>query len=244
MARPHKQTVDYFPHDTNASHGKTLTILYNKFGNSGTAFWWNLLELLGRTPGHFYDFNSVSNLEYLSAETHQKDTETTCEMMLLLANLDAIDQTLYKNKIIWCQNLVERVGDAYARAKDGLPQKPVNVNNNELLYTKTTLNATETIKNDTEIQQTKLKETKLNKESKRKLSIPLKEQVEIIALELKTEYPELDWDHQMIKFRAYWFEGKKQLQRPKLALLNWMDKAREDKKQKSPQFIGADNWPK
>ncbi len=39
MARPLKQTVDYFPHDSHASDSKTLFILESKFGNDGYAFY-------------------------------------------------------------------------------------------------------------------------------------------------------------------------------------------------------------
>jgi len=46
MARPNKQGVDYFPHFVN--HGKTMFILEEKFGNNGYAFWFKLLELLGK----------------------------------------------------------------------------------------------------------------------------------------------------------------------------------------------------
>ena len=74
MARPRKQTVDYFPHDTNAGHRKTLTVLQNKYGNDGYAFWYQLLELLGRSPGHFYNFSDPSDWEFLVAETHISDT--------------------------------------------------------------------------------------------------------------------------------------------------------------------------
>jgi len=49
MARPRKQTVDYFPHDTDVSSGKTLTILQSKYGNDGYAFWFKLLRMPGVT---------------------------------------------------------------------------------------------------------------------------------------------------------------------------------------------------
>lgn len=45
MARPKKQTVDYFPHFVKG--GRTIFILENKFGNDGYAFWFKLLEILG-----------------------------------------------------------------------------------------------------------------------------------------------------------------------------------------------------
>jgi hypothetical protein len=52
MARPTKQTVDYFPHDCH--HGQTIYILEKRFGNDGYAFWFNLLELLGSSEGALY----------------------------------------------------------------------------------------------------------------------------------------------------------------------------------------------
>ena len=55
MARTQQDTVQYFPHDTGASDGDTLTILEANFGNDGYAFWFKLLEKLGRAPGHSID---------------------------------------------------------------------------------------------------------------------------------------------------------------------------------------------
>jgi len=124
MARPHKQTVDYFPHDTDASDGKTLTIIQSKFGNDGYAFWFKLLQLLGKTPGHYYDFNNPAAWEFLLAKTSQKDTETMKGILDTLSLLEAIDQELYENGIIWCQKFVDGIEDAYSRTVEGVPQKP------------------------------------------------------------------------------------------------------------------------
>lgn len=66
MARPKKQTVDYFPHFVKG--GRTIFILENKFGNDGYAFWFKLLEILGESEGHFYDCSNASNWEYLLAK--------------------------------------------------------------------------------------------------------------------------------------------------------------------------------
>lgn len=125
MARPHKQTVNYFPHDTDASDGRTLTILQSKYGNDGYTFWFRLLEILGKTAGHYYDFNNPSGLEFLSAKTHINDTEKVKSILDTLVLLDAIDPELYAQGIIWCQNFADRVEDAYSRTLDGPPQKPV-----------------------------------------------------------------------------------------------------------------------
>ncbi len=64
----------------------------------------------------------------------------------------------------------------------------------------------------------------------KKGNISLKEKTLEIAETLRGKYPNLDFDHQMEKFMAYWFEGGRKLKNPKLAIMNWMDKASEFKK--------------
>ncbi len=159
MARPYKQTVDYFPHDTDASDGKTLTIIQAKYGNDGYAFWYKLLQLLGKAPGHYYDFNKPADWEFLLAKTHQNDTEKGKAILDTLALLDAIDPELYAHGVIWCQKFVDGVAGVYNRTEKGVPQRPgflVNVENKGVSVNNNPEKTTET-------PQTKLKETKLNK---------------------------------------------------------------------------------
>ncbi len=52
-------------------------------------------------------------------------------------------------------------------------------------------------------------------------------------VELKKEYSDLDFDNEFKKFNLYWSEGKRKLQRPKLALKNWLEKARQIKQEHS-----------
>ena len=67
MGRPAKQTVDYFPHYANASSRKTVEIMEVEFGAAGYAFWFKLLELLCRSPGHYYTFPNEEELMALAA---------------------------------------------------------------------------------------------------------------------------------------------------------------------------------
>jgi len=166
MARPHKQTVDYFPHDTDASEGKTLTIIQAKFGNDGYAFWFKLLQLLGKTSGHYYNFNNPADWEFLLAKTHQNDTETAKSILSTLAILDAIDAELFENGVIWCQNFVDGISDAYNRTVEGKPLRPdflVNVGNQGVSVGNQGVSVNNNGEKPTEIPQTKrrLKETKL-----------------------------------------------------------------------------------
>ena len=122
MTRPRKQTVDYFPHS--CEHGQTMFILEQKYGNDGYAFWFKLLELLGKTEGHFLDCNKITTLHYLSAKT-LIDQEKCIEILSLLSELDAIDGDLWKNRIIWSDNFLKGLSFAYRNRDYPIPDKPV-----------------------------------------------------------------------------------------------------------------------
>jgi len=122
MARPTKQTADYFPHYS--VWGKTLFILDKKWGNDGYAFWFKLLELLCRTDGHAYDASSPDGMEYLVALALMDESQVI-EILTHLAKMGNIDNDLWvKKRIIWCQNLLDNLADLYTKRKDAAPQKP------------------------------------------------------------------------------------------------------------------------
>ena len=158
MARPPKKTIDYFPHII--KKGKTMTILENKYGNDGYAFWFKLLEILGSTDGHYYVYDGVLNKEFLHAET-RLDEVTVCSILDLLANLNAIDQELWSKKIIWSDNFVENISCVYIRRTIPVPQKPdpegvsVNRNSAELSYC---------MQPDDRNRQSRVEYTRVNKE--------------------------------------------------------------------------------
>ena len=134
MARPKKQTIDYFPHIV--SDGKTKLILQSEFGNDGYAFWYKLLELLCESENQVYDYNNPASWRFLLARTSVTEDKAN-NILQLLADLGAIDLELHKGKVIWSQNLVENLELVYRRRATGIPERPViadknpvNVNNN------------------------------------------------------------------------------------------------------------------
>ena len=121
MARPRKQTVDYFPHQCN--HKKTMFILEQRYGNDGYAFWFKLLETLGNNEGHFIDLRNEVDWQFLASLTRME--EDACEEILsLLAKLGAIDQELWAEKIVWSQKFVDGITDAYRNRKVDIPKRP------------------------------------------------------------------------------------------------------------------------
>jgi len=121
MSRPNKQTVDYFPHYVNPS--KTLRILQTQHGNDGYAFWFKMLQILGRTEGHAYDCNNSAEWLDLVTETHVPEDRAK-EILETLALLDMIDKKLWGKKIIWVQHFVDEHVALYLRRKVGLPERP------------------------------------------------------------------------------------------------------------------------
>ena len=122
MARPKKRTIDYFPHQ--CTHGKTMFIIEQRYGNDGYAFWFKLLELLGSTNDHYLHLNNPADWEFLQAKT--RTNEGFCQEILdLLARLDAIDQELWdEHKVVWSQNFVNGIADAYRNRKSETPKTP------------------------------------------------------------------------------------------------------------------------
>lgn len=104
MARPEKNTVDYFPHYVNS--GKTLFTVEQRFGNDGYAFLFKILEILGKTENHFIDCRKPADYEYLLAIT-KVSREKAEEIMELLTTLGTFDTDMWGQRIIFSENFVK-----------------------------------------------------------------------------------------------------------------------------------------
>jgi hypothetical protein len=121
--RPQKQNADYFSHDAHASEGKTLSILFADFGHEGISAWWGLLERLTAANSHFIFAAKPEDIEFLAYKLHFNPERLLC-ILNKMATLDAIDTKLWSYRIIWCQNLVERLEPLYKQRKATMPEKP------------------------------------------------------------------------------------------------------------------------
>lgn len=122
MARPTKETVDYYPHFVKG--GRTIFILESKYGNDGYAFWFKLLEILGDVEGHYYDCSVPNNWAYLLAKTRCSE-DTAKDVINTLLTLGKIDSKLWESKqVIWCQHFVDNLSSVYKRRNIEVPTKP------------------------------------------------------------------------------------------------------------------------
>lgn len=122
MARPLKNTVEYFPHFVKS--GRTVFILESRYGNDGYAFWYKLLEILGESEGHRYDCSEQSSWEYLVSKARVTAPQAE-EIITLLIGLGKIDRELWEqNRIIWVENFVRNLEGVYKMRHVSLPSKP------------------------------------------------------------------------------------------------------------------------
>ncbi len=99
-----------------------MHILEQKWRNTGYAFWFKLLEILGGTEGHYIDYSNTMTASYLQAYT-QTEKEQCTEILDLLARVEAIDRELWERQLVWSQNFVDNLADLYARRKIVKPTK-------------------------------------------------------------------------------------------------------------------------
>ena len=120
MARPKKNTVDYFPHDCHWS--KALEIFINKHANEGYAFYYRLFEQLGVSPDHKYDCSKSIDNQYLASKTGVTE-EKMSQYIKDLVSIGVIDEDYWKKRIIWVQSFVDSVAEVYKSRTTELPTK-------------------------------------------------------------------------------------------------------------------------
>jgi hypothetical protein len=112
MARGQRFNVDYFPHDCKSS--RELQLIEKTYGNDGYVVWYKLMEQLSISDNHYIDINEEINLLFLCGEFNV-DFEKVELIFETLLKLNILSKRLYSNKILFCQDLVVRLEDAYKK---------------------------------------------------------------------------------------------------------------------------------
>lgn len=115
MARPESNTVSYFPFY--CEEGSKMHYLEETYGNDGFATFVKLLRELARTENHYLDLSKKTTSMFLAAKC--KIPITTLELIINdLVELGKFDQVLWsENKIIWCEDFIKSIQDAYLKRK-------------------------------------------------------------------------------------------------------------------------------
>lgn len=87
MARPRKEGMDYFPHDTDASNDEKIEILRGIYGNDGYVFYFIMLERIYRSNDFQIDVS---------------DAETREEMFQILSRKIAVSLPVFEKILNTC----------------------------------------------------------------------------------------------------------------------------------------------
>lgn len=116
MARPQRNNVDYFPFI--CEEGKKMYYIEETYGNDGFAVFVKILRELAKTNYHYLDLNKSTTIMFLSAKC--KVSKELLESIISdLVEMDKFDSVLWNdNRVIWCQDFIDSIQDAYAKRKN------------------------------------------------------------------------------------------------------------------------------
>lgn len=113
MARPERNNVDYFPFI--CEDGNKMFYIEETYGNDGFATFVKLLRELAKTNYHYLDLSKPSTMMFLSAKC-KVSKEILNSIISDLVDLGKFDKALWtENKIIWCQDFIDSIQDAYSK---------------------------------------------------------------------------------------------------------------------------------
>lgn len=112
MARPQRNTVDYFPHLIGG--GKKMSFIENKYGNDGYATWFKILETLASTEYHFLNLNEDVEIMFLSTKC-KVDEELLIDIIEDLVRLKVFSKEAWEKRVLWSKVFIDNIEDAYKR---------------------------------------------------------------------------------------------------------------------------------
>ena len=113
MARPQRNNVDYFPFL--CEEGEKMFYLEETYGNDGFATFVKLLRELAKVDYHYLNLSKPSSMMFLSAKC-KVSKEVLNSIITDLVELGKFDGELWnENKVIWCQDFIDSIQDAYSK---------------------------------------------------------------------------------------------------------------------------------
>ena len=113
MARPQRNNVDYFPFY--CEEGKKMFYIEETYGNNGFATFVKLLRELAKADYHYLDLSDKTTQMFLAAKC-KVPKETLLSIITDLVDLGKFNELLWtENNIIWCQDFIDSIQDAYNR---------------------------------------------------------------------------------------------------------------------------------
>jgi hypothetical protein len=103
MARPPKQGLDYFPHDTNASNDRKLQALLSLRGLAGLGFYWYLVEQIYKEDTFSLDVSDAETIQILCRNMGINEQEWHRNLTVTL-KYGLFNKSLYEHDQKLCSN--------------------------------------------------------------------------------------------------------------------------------------------
>ena len=107
MARPPKEGLDYFSHDTDAVNDEKIEALRSLYGNDGYAFYFILLERIYRSAKQEIDVSDAETIQILASKVSVSE-QKFAEMLQTALKRGCFDKNKYENEGILTSNGIKK----------------------------------------------------------------------------------------------------------------------------------------
>ncbi|OMF54706.1 hypothetical protein BK138_16255 [Paenibacillus rhizosphaerae] len=132
MARPRKEGMDYFPHDTDAVNDTKIEALRMLYGNDGYAFYFILLELIYRQPNFELDVSDAETIQILARKV-EVTPEKFNNMLQTAIKRECFDASAYHERCVLTSEGVKKRSKVVTDKREKMRTKSSNDAENELL---------------------------------------------------------------------------------------------------------------
>lgn len=122
MARPKKEGMDYFPHDTDAVNDEKIEALRMLYGNDGYAFYFILLERIYRTNDFELDISDAETLQILCRKI-EVTMEKFNSMLETSLKWGCFDQESYEERGVLTSNGIKKRADVVVQKRVKMREK-------------------------------------------------------------------------------------------------------------------------
>lgn len=125
MARPRKDGMDYFPHDTDACNDEKIEALRMLYGNDGYAFYFILLERIYRTPNFELDVSDAETQQILSRKI-EVTPEKFAEMLNTALKWGCFDKKIFEERGVLTSKGIKKRASVVIEKRQKMREKYVS----------------------------------------------------------------------------------------------------------------------
>lgn len=122
MARPPKEGLDYFPHDTDSVNDEKIEALRALYGNDGYAFYFILLERIYRTSDQEINVSDAETIQILSKKIGIKEEEFS-QILSTALKWGCFDKEKYEKDGVLTSNGIKKRADVVLQKRRQMREK-------------------------------------------------------------------------------------------------------------------------